>query len=72
MRTIYIHVGPHKTASTYLQQHIFNLLEGFDYYGPASDITKKDDVEAMPPVETKPKPIDYSRYRQSHVLTRAY
>ena len=41
MEEIYLHVGPHKTASTYLQQHIFNQLEGFDYYGPTSDITKK-------------------------------
>ena len=41
VQEIYLHIGPHKTASTYLQQHIFNQLEGLEYYGPTADITKK-------------------------------
>ena len=33
LKTIYIHIGPHKTATTFLQNEIFPSLKDYMYIG---------------------------------------
>ena len=83
----YIEVNFHKIDATFeiheAYQEVNNLNKVFVYEGEGMpddesedqpeilDDDGEDDIEATPPVETKPRPIDYSKYRPNflHVPT---